>query len=217
MVVRDTRQQKAYEYLYNAIVTNKLPPGVAIAEQEISNVLGISRTPVREALKQLEAEGLVRHIPLRGTFVEEITTQDLEEIFALRETLEALALKTAITEITDEELYEIEILLRSLEYDSSNEKFYDSDRRLHDLIVKHGGNRRLAQILNNLNSQMERLRHIAAMKPHRLQQSKQEHLEIVAALKRRDLEEAERLLRQHIRNVKESTIEVCRKTSEVFR
>lgn len=188
MVVRDTRQQKAYEYLYNAIVTNKLPPGVAIAEQEISNVLGISRTPVREALKQLEAEGLVRHIPLRGTFVEEITTQDLEEIFALRETLEALALKTAITEITDEELYEIEILLRSLEYDSSNEKFYDSDRRLHDLIVKHGGNRRLAQILNNLNSQMERLRHIAAMKPHRLQQSKQEHLEIVAALKRRDLD-----------------------------
>lgn len=217
MVVRDTRQQKAYEYLYNAIVTNKLPPGVAIAEQEISNVLGISRTPVREALKQLEAEGLVRHIPLRGTFVEEITTQDLEEIFALRETLEVLALKTAINDITDEELYEIEILLRSLEYDSSNEKFYDSDRRLHDLIVKHGGNRRLAQILNNLNSQMERLRHIAAMKPHRLQQSKQEHLEIVAALKRRDLEEAERLLRQHIRNVKESTIEVCRKTSEVFR
>lgn len=217
MVVRDTRQQKAYEYLYNAIVTNKLPPGVAIAEQEISNVLGISRTPVREALKQLEAEGLVRHIPLRGTFVEEITTQDLEEIFALRETLEVLALKTAINDITDEELYEIEILLRSLEYDSSNEKFYDSDRRLHDLIVKHGGNRRLAQILNNLNSQMERLRHIAAMKPHRLQQSKQEHLEIVAALKMRDLEEAERLLRQHIRNVKESTIEVCRKTSEVFR
>lgn len=217
MVVRDTRQQKAYEYLYNAIVTNKLPPGVAIAEQEISNVLGISRTPVREALKQLEAEGLVRHIPLRGTFVEEITTQDLEEIFALRETLEVLALKTAINDITDEELYEIEILLRSLEYDSSNEKFYDSDRRLHDLIVKHGGNRRLAQILNNLNSQMERLRHIAAMKPHRLQQSKQEHLEIVAALKRRDLEEAERLLRQHLRNVKESTIEVCRKTSEVFR
>ncbi|AFV12582.1 transcriptional regulator, GntR family [Thermacetogenium phaeum DSM 12270] len=217
MVVRDTRQQKAYEYLYNAIVTNKLPPGVAIAEQEISNVLGISRTPVREALKQLEAEGLVRHIPLRGTFVEEITTQDLEEIFALRETLEVLALKTAINDITDEELYEIEILLRSLEYDSSNEKFYDSDRRLHDLIVKHGGNRRLAQILNNLNSQMERLRHIAAMKPHRLQQSKQEHLEIVAALKMRDLEEAERLLRQHLRNVKESTIEVCRKTSEVFR
>ncbi len=217
MVVRDTRKQKAYEYLYNAIVTNKLPPGVAIAEQEISNVLGISRTPVREALKQLEAEGLVRHVPLRGTFVEEITTQDLEEIFALRETLEVLALKTAITEITNEELYEIEILLRSLEYDSSNEKFYDSDRRLHDLIVKHGGNRRLAQILNNLNSQMERLRHIAAMKPHRLEQSKKEHLAIVAALKKRDLEEAERLLRQHLRNVKGSTMEVCRSTSEIFR
>lgn len=217
MIVRDSRKQKAYDYLYNAIVTNRLPPGVAIAEQDISNVLGISRTPVREALKQLEAEGLVRHIPLRGTFVEEVTTQDLEEIFALRETLEALALKAAINDITDEELYEIEILLRSLEYDSSEEKFYNSDRKLHGLIVKHGGNRRLALFLNTLNSQMERLRHIAAMKPHRLQKSKQEHLEIVAALKLRDLAGAERLLRQHLRNVKESTIEVCRSTSDMLR
>ncbi|CEP67998.1 Transcription regulator HTH, GntR [Moorella glycerini] len=209
-MVRDTRKQKAYDYLYNAIITNQLSPGRAIAEQEISDALGISRTPVREALKQLEAEGLVRHIPLRGTFVAEISTQDLEEIFALREALEILALKVAIREITDEELAEVEALLRSLEFDSSSENFYNTDRKLHDLIVRRGGNRRLVLFLNTLNSQVERFRRISALRPNRLQKSKQEHLEILEALKERDLEKSERLLRWHINNVKESTLEVCR-------
>lgn len=207
---RDTRKRVAYNYLYNAIVTHELPPGTAIVEQEIADLLGISRTPVREALKQLEMEGLVRHIPLRGTFVAEISTQDVEEIFALRQALEILALHTAIEEITDEELEELERHLESLGPESLPESFYNSDRKLHDLIVKHGRNRRLRIFYDMLNSQIERVRRVSAQKPNRLKKSRQEHLEIVQALKERDLQKAEELLRQHLRNVKESCIEVCR-------
>lgn len=209
-MVKNTRKHIAYNYLYNAIVTCQLPPGTAIVEQEISDLLGISRTPVREALKQLEIEGLVRHVPLRGTFVAEISTQDVEEIFALRQALELLALRTAINEITEQELNEIESYLEGLGPESSPESFYRSDRKLHDLIVKYGRNRRLRTFYDMLNAQIERVRRVSAQKPDRLKKSRQEHLEIVRALKERNLQKAEAFLTQHLKNVKESFIEVCR-------
>lgn len=209
-MAKDTLKNKAYNYLYQAIISHELLPGAPIVEQEISEILGISRTPVREALKQLESEGLVRSISARGTFVSEVNIQDVEEIFALREALEVLALHTAINEITDQEIQEMETLLEVLSASNNAEHFYDSDRKLHDLIVRSGRNRRLMNFLKNLNAQIERLRYISAMRPNRLKASQQEHLAIVHAMKERNLEKAEALLRQHIRNVKENTIEVCR-------
>lgn len=206
----DTRKEIAYKYLCEQIISCRLPPGAPIVEQEVSAALGISRTPVREALKQLEAEGLVRHVAMRGTFVAEVTTQDVEEIFVLREALEIIALREAIKHIPNEELEDLAAKLRSLTTESPREEFFESDRRLHDLIVRYAGNRRLAVFLNTLNNQVERLRRISAMRPSRLMKSAEEHLAIAEAVKARDLERSERLLQQHIRNVKESTLEVCR-------
>jgi DNA-binding GntR family transcriptional regulator len=210
-MAKDTLKKVAYDYLYDSIVNNKLPPGAAIVERDISNMLGISRTPVREALKQLESEGLIWHFPLRGTFVSEVTTQDVEEIFSLREVLEETALKTAIHEIRDEELCELEALLNSLDDNTPYEKYYNSDRELHNLIIRNGHNKRLIQFLNTLNSQIERLRRISALTPKRLQKSKQEHLEIIKVLKQRDFEKTAEILKKHIRNVKLSTLNVCRR------
>lgn len=210
IMVKDSYRKVAYDYLYNAIITYKLAPGSAIVEQDISDALGISRTPVREALKLLESEGLVWHAPLRGTFVTEITTQDVEEIFMLREALEVLALQVAIHNITDEELAAVEERLCALEANSSPELFYESDRQLHELIVRHGRNRRLALFLNTINSQIERLRQMSARRPGRLQKSMNEHLQILSTLKERDAKKAEKMLRQHINNIKESTLEVCK-------
>jgi DNA-binding GntR family transcriptional regulator len=209
-MTNDSRKEKAYKYLYDIIIKHRILPGDAIVEQDISDTLGISRTPVREALKMLEAEGLVRHIPLRGTIVTEISTQDVEEIFNLRETLEVLALQVAIHEITDEELAEVEKALNSLGPNSAREDFYESDRKLHDAIVRNGRNRRLMQFLNTINSQIERLRQISAQRPKRLESSMQEHLDLLAALKERDFKKTEQMLRRHINNVKESTLDVCK-------
>lgn len=205
-----TLKQKAYNFLYDAILTNVYPPGTPLVEHEISTKLGISRTPVREAFKQLESEGLIKYYPAKGTFVAEISTQDVEEILELREVLEILALRLSIDRISMEQLEEVEEKLKSLDEGSSPDEFYECDRALHRMLFENSGNKRLTAYMSTLNAQIERLRSVAAMKSHRLSQSRQEHLLIVQAMKRRNLKEAERYLGEHIRNVAIAIVDVCR-------
>jgi len=205
----------AYDYILNAIITYELKPGQAIVEQEISDKLDISRTPIREAFKQLESEGLVHHFPARGTFVATLTVQDIEEIFQLRELFELTALKSAINCITEDELNEIEERLRYLddtriENPHTKEAFYDSDRDLHRMILKYSGNSRMIRFHQTLEVQLEQLRRISSMTPMRLSKSKQEHLDIIYALRTRDLASASKYLSIHLQNIKESTLNVCR-------
>lgn len=199
----------AYNYLYNNIISNKLISGHVIVEQEISDLLGISRTPIREALKQLTAEGLVRQIPARGTFVREISTQDVEEIFELREMFEENSLKWALNQITNEEITEMKCLFNSLHIDSSSEEFYNSDRKLHATILKHGRNKCMIDFLNTLNAQLERLRRVSSKTPNRFEKSKKEHLEILCSIKERNMEKATNALHSHLENVKKSVLTVC--------
>jgi DNA-binding GntR family transcriptional regulator len=209
--MKPTRKEKAYNYLRNAIVSHEFAPGSAIVEQDISTRLQISRTPIREAMKQLESDGLITSTPARGSFVSEINLQDVNEIFELRLSLELLALGTAINRITPEETAELEALFRGLNENCSKERFYESDRRLHDLITHNSGNRRLVRFIANLDSPIERFRYAAAMKPERLKHSRKEHEAILRHIKARDLEKAVACLREHILNVKASVIAVCEK------
>jgi DNA-binding GntR family transcriptional regulator len=199
----------AYDYLYESIISNKLLPGEAIVEQEVSDLLGVSRTPIREALKQLTAERLVRHIPARGTFVAEMSTQDVEELFEIRTMFEENALKWAINKITDAEITRLEQLFGSLNGSSRPEEFFNSDRELHSLILRYGRNRHMIELLNTVNSQLERLRRVSSLTPNRLEKSKKEHLEIIYAIKEHNLEKAENALRMHLKNVEQSTLDVC--------
>jgi DNA-binding GntR family transcriptional regulator len=212
-ISKDSRKEQAYDYLYNAIIKHQMRPGTSIIEQEVSNVLGISRTPIRESLNRLESEGLVRHIKGRGTFVTEVTLQDVEEILELREIMEIRALHNAWSRISDKELEEQEQILMRLDVNSSEDQFYDSDRKLHELIVLYSGNQRLVIFLKTINTQIERLRQIALYSPGREEESRKEHLAIIRCLKQRNYHEAENQLRNHIQNVKINTIEVFRKYS----
>ena len=206
-----TRQEIAYNYLRKAIIEHELSPGSPIVEQEISDRLEISRTPVREALKQLEMEGLIQVNPIRGYFVAEINLLDVSEIFDLRLALELLALKTSINKITSEEIEEMEMSFAKLTKDCSPEKFYETDRHLHDLITHRSCNRRLIHFLSNINSQIERFRYIASLKPERLQHSREEHEEILRYIKEHDFEKTKAILTIHINHVKESVMHVCEK------
>lgn len=219
-MAKNALKNVAYEYLLNAIMSYELKPGQVIVEQEVSDQLGISRTPIREAFKQLESEGLVHHFPSRGTFVTNLTVQDVEEIFQLREMFELTALKSAIHRITEEELRYIEGRLRYLddkksEEPSTKEEFYGSDRELHELIMKYSGNSRMVKFHRTLEAQLERLRRISSMTPMRLSKSRQEHLDILNALSDRDLDAATDALRLHLRNIKSSTLAVCRDRKSV--
>ena len=120
------RKDEAYEYLKNAIISNELGPGTPIRESEISENLKISRTPIRAALRDLEADGLVISYPFRGTFVADISPYDVQEIFDLRVLMETWAMKRSIKRITEKELDEAERAFR--EANGDWEKLYRADR-----------------------------------------------------------------------------------------
>lgn len=205
-----SRKNQVYEYLLEAIISNRIPAGTPIVETEISTELNMSRTPIREALKELEAEGLVCRYPSIGTVVSQITPHDVEEIFALRILLEIFALQLSWDKITEEELDAVEKVFFDLDLNSSKDAYREADQRLHSLIVNRAGNRRLKKFLDLLNSQIERFRRVAAFSLTRPEKSKKEHLEIIRFLKRRDLKACEESLRKHLINVKNSTLEVSK-------
>lgn len=205
-----SRKNQVYEYLLEAIISNRIPSGTPIVETEISNELNMSRTPIREALKELEAEGLVCRYPSIGTVVTHITPHDVEEIFALRILLEVSALQLSWDKITEEELNEVEKIFTNLDLNSSRDAYREGDKRLHALIVNRAGNTRLKKFLDLLNSQIERFRRAAAASVTRSDKSKREHLEIIHFLKKRDLKACEESLKKHLINVKNSTLEVAK-------
>ncbi len=157
----------------------------------------------------LESEGLVRRYPGRGCFVAEITVQDINEIFALRILLEVEALRKSFDLISIQDLDELRRELTALTPEDPANAYYETDRRLHELIVNSCGNVRLMLILRTLNGQIEQLRRVASRQPQRLKASRGEHLTIVDALREKDLERACELLSAHIENVKNATMSVC--------
>lgn len=205
-----SRKKEAYEYLLEAILSNTLPPGSPIIETEIAAILKTSRTPVREALKELESDGLVIQYPQKGTFVSEVSPHDVEEIFSLRIMLEVFALQESYNKISKEELDKVESMFSSLGANSPREKYALADITLHSLIVDKAGNYRLKQILKNLNGQIERFRRTAARGPTGVSKSRKEHMEIVQMLRRRDLRGCEESLKNHLNSVKSNTLETVR-------
>lgn len=205
-----SRKKQVYNYLVEAIISNRIPPGTPIVETNISTELNMSRTPIREALQELEAEGLVCRYPSIGTVVSHINPHDVEELFDLRILLEIHALQSSWNKINDQELVELETIFSDLDLKSSKEVYHEGDKRLHSLIVSRAGNMRLKKFHDLLNSQIERFRRIAAFSETRSDKSQKEHLEIIQSLKKRDLKASEDSLRKHLLSVKNSTLEVSK-------
>lgn len=200
---------EVYNRLYNEIIKNKLTPGTILIETEIADRLGVSRTPVREALRDLELDGLVVNSSGRSSMVSDISPYDVEEIFDIRISLELLALERSINRISDTEINK---LLDSFENEKFNfdwEKNHEADKILHLLIIDKSGNKRLKKILNNLNAQIERFRRIASKSKGRSNLSIDEHIEFLLCLKTRDLEKSKESLKNHLISVKNSVMEIC--------
>lgn len=201
---------KAYQYLFDEIIYNRLKPGATISEADIAARLKISRTPVREAMMILEREGIIVRYPSRGCFVSQITVQDVQEVFELRTQLEVCALRSSYKLIDDDQLAALDTALQALTSESPAEEYFETDRQLHSLLLDYCGNGRLVDFLCILNAQIERVRVISAGKPDRLAESRLEHIRLVGALRERDLELAENFLVSHIDNVRNSTMAVCK-------
>ncbi len=196
--------QKVYRALKTEIIKGSLKPGTKLSEGKIAEQMGVSRTPVREALKELAAEGFVKMNPNQAVVVSNASVEDVQEVLQIRGVLEGLAARLATKMISEEEIKELEKYQKQMEYYTKKDDvlaFSEMDAEFHELILNVCGNNRLIQIRKNLSDQAHRYRIRSLSVPGRLKYSLKEHQEIVEALKRKNAEQADRLSQKHIENV----------------
>lgn len=187
--------------LRERIFAGELAPGSFVDEPALCTELAISRTPLREALKVLTAEGLLRHEPRRGCFVSQITEQDLDDIFPVIALLEGRCAFEAARNATDADLAALEQLHDRLQRCAQARRiteYYEANFAIHEAIIVLANNRWLAQVIGDLRKivKLARLQQLHA--PGRLEQSLSEHMAVYAALKARDAEGAEAAMRTHL-------------------
>ncbi|RYX98032.1 MAG: GntR family transcriptional regulator [Comamonadaceae bacterium] len=187
--------------LREQIFAGELAPGSFLDEAALCESLQISRTPLREALKVLTAEGLLRHEPRRGCFVNQVTDQDLDEIFPVIALLEGRCAFEAARNATDAEIAALAVLHERLKGHSKAGRindYYATNFMIHEAIIRLANNRWLAQTIGDLRKilKLARLQQLHA--PGRLAQSLSEHLAVFAALQARDSEGAEAAMRTHL-------------------
>jgi len=174
-----------------------------LKENAIGLELGVSRTPVREALRQLELEGLVTIIPNKGAYVTGITSKDIHDIYMIRSYLEGLCAKWACEHITEAQIEELDEILYLSEFHarrSHNEQLVDLDNKFHDLIYRASGSKILDHVLSDFHHYVERIRKITLSRSSRATKSNEEHALILDAIRKRDGDLAESLAHDHIMN-----------------
>lgn len=196
----------AYLAIKRAILSLDLKPGDALVESELAEQLGISKTPVRTALHELEREGLVTRVLYKGTYVTEVTARDVREIFQLRAVLEGLAARLATPLLEEGELAQARELLQSMESalemgDRAAASQYGA--QFHYLILQGADNERLQFIWHNLDDHTKRFRLMSDQISGRLEKSVGEHWRILEALEQRNPDLAEQRLKAHLHSVLE--------------
>ena len=196
---------KAYNVVRAGIIQGRYPPSARITEQEITELAGVSRTPVREALRRLHAEGLLRFVPNQGAFVNHWSEADTEDIFELRSMLEAFGARRAARNATAGQVAELRRLAeeqytQSLEREAGHlERIADLNSRFHQLVQQSAGSERLQTMMGALIEAPLVLRTFREYSADDLVRSAAHHLEIVQALEAHDEEWAASVMRSHVR------------------
>ena len=185
--------------LRGAIVSGDLPAKTRLMEPELARRLGVSRTPLREAIRQLEAEGFLSTIPRMGTFVAEVTARDLEDVYAIRAVLEGLAARQAAEQTDETSAAALRSLLAELALKTADyREYHEAAGRFHDAILAASGNQPLQAMYHTLTHQVARLRTLSLAVAQRPEITLREHRRIASAILRGRGPEAERLMRSHV-------------------
>lgn len=202
-----------FNTLRQAILRGELKPGERLMEIQLANKLGVSRTPIREAIRKLELEGLVLMIPRRGAEVAEITEKSLRDVLEVRGALEELAVKLACQKITDEQITELRVADKEFEQalNSGDVTVYaEADVKFHDVIYHATDNQRLIQLLFNLREQMYRYRVEYLKREEAHGTLLMEHKKIIETIANRDMDAAVDAVCQHIDNQVSAVIDTIR-------
>lgn len=193
-----------FEELQQAIYSGKLKSGERLTEKKIAEELGVSRTPVREALYRLASTGLIKIIPHRGFLISKWSYKEIEDVIELRIALEVFAVKLAIERIQPKEINELKALVVKMKQAVLNREITKAsclNTLFHDKIIFASKNVELSEVIEPIKNKIYHFRIISISSPNRLRESFEEHKKILAAIINKDRELAQELISQHITNV----------------
>lgn len=202
-----------FNTLRQAILKGELKPGERLMEIALAQKLGVSRTPIREAMRKLELEGLVVMIPRRGAQVANITEKDLNDVLEVRIALENMATEKACTRMTEEEMGKLWLAAKEFERmisDGNLVRLAEADVAFHEIIYRASDNKRLNQVLNNLREQMYRYRVEYLKEEETRNLLVKEHEELTRAIRARDVAKAQEISFQHLENQRKAIIKSIR-------
>ena len=206
-----------FNTLRQAILKGELKPGERLMEIQLANKLGVSRTPIREAIRKLELEGLVLMIPRKGAEVAEITEKNMLDVLEVRKALEELAAHLACERITEEGLAELKAAAKEFEQVLKTDdvtKIAEADVKFHDVLYLSTDNQRLITLLNNLREQMYRFRVEYLKKEEFHPLLLEEHKKIIEAIESHDQDRANSIIDLHIDNQMETVTDIIRENTK---
>ncbi len=201
---------QAYQEVKAIILEGRIAPGKKLKEGDLAKALGISRTPIREAINRLAKEGLLEIFPQRGAYVVQFTEKDVFELFLIRENLEGLAARLASPKMTSSSLAKLESCIQGFREpfgDKDIQRYAREDFKFHQSIVNLSDAQRLIQLVSSLHDHIRIYRLTTRGVADKMKSSLAEHRQIIEALGRGDPEESDRRMRQHIRRVRDGVME----------
>lgn len=195
--------QRVFHRIREDILSGKYKKNEELKEKTIGEELGVSRTPVREALRQLELEGLVTIIPNKGAYVVGFSVEDIQDIYEIRSVLEGLCARRAAAHVTKEQLEELEEILFLTDFHAQKghtEQLVELDTRFHEILYEAGASKVLEHALRDYHHYLERVRKVTLAAEKRSVESNNEHKQILEALKEHNAKKAEEYANQHMLN-----------------
>lgn len=192
-----TLREKILETIREAILRGTLRAGEKVAEPELAERFGISRTPIREAFRQLESEGYLTVIPRKGAVVTSLSERDVEEFYTIKSILEGYAARIAAERMADKEIERLEAIndrLEQLAKEGDVKTFFRVHNEFHELFIRAANNDKLLELIGQLMMKFNRLRMASLSLPGRMEISVQEHRKIIDAFKEHDGEKADKLV-----------------------
>jgi len=209
--IRDYKnaREAAFEKIKEAIIKGHFKPGEKLVEQTLAQEMGVSRTPVREAIRRLEAEGFVVSIPRKGVVVSRADKEEIVQLYSIRAELEGLAARWAIENADEDDIRKLDEAISRMEETAASgdlDGVVQSNALFHDAIAQASKSRILCTLLKTLQDNIQRFRFQSLHLPGRPEAALAEHKEIVAAIKEKKTEEADRLLKEHLQNARAAAL-----------
>lgn len=210
--IRKTAVEYAYKELKEAIIRGELSPGQRIYIEEWQERLGVSRTPIREAIRKLEAQQLIEKETNGWLYVKKISEEDIRNLYSVRLALEELAIVEAIERASSNEIEQLRFLQRSMEQSKNLLDIPKLGKNFHAMIYKFSRNPINQEMIKTIQTQIDRYRYLStAVEKNRSQQAIEEHKAILRAILARDVENAKKLMRLHILNSRDTVIQSLQK------